>query len=177
MGFNQRFHKNVPQRKTSIYANEINSSKELADSYISQMTNLLKEALLLFKQTGHASYFLCRCFKDFYKIKNYKGIHCCNDNYIQILVDGSICSCAYAFDKIGDIWNLDKINLNKIIENNIKLSCKSCTIFNICRNSCCKNITNHECYIKQQMYENMKKYLQQYDVSYQELDIESLKIM
>lgn len=166
----------ITSDKFSSYPHFIHSTKNtgilsshgLANSYVKQMTELLQESFVEFKK-GNATPFLKKCFEDFCYIKPYTGIHCCRNIHIPILANGDIVLCPYDYDKIGDIFHLNEIDWCKIEQENIRKQCKTCSIFNICKNFCCKNITDDECFIMKQMHTNMVNLMKKYDISYSDL--------
>lgn len=147
------------------------STRELAEDYILQITQLADEAfnnyVTLFDRQS-MPIFLKRIFLEFIKTKNTNGIACCNENNICILADGTICACPYTHEKVGNIFNLEEIDWNKIKNDYTHEKCKSCSIFNVCRNRCCAEITDNQCYIMQEMNKNIKKLMEKYDISYNE---------
>ena len=145
------------------------SDRQLADSYIAQISEILEEAFVLFKK-GQSTGFIESAFMRFVQNHNYHGIHCANAKYFPLLADGTICSCPYTFDKIGDIFHLDAIDWDAVKQKYSRLQCSSCKLFSICGNSCCMNITDDECYIMRKLYQVMLHYMDIYDVSYDELD-------
>lgn len=147
------------------------STKELAKDYVLQMTQLADEAFNIYvtiSKRQYMSIFLKRIFSTFIEIKNTNGIACCNENNICILADGTICACTYTYEKVGSIFNLEEIDWNKIKNDYIHEKCKTCSIFNICRNKCCVEITDNLCYIMREMNKNIKELMEKYDISYYE---------
>ena len=145
------------------------SDRALADSYVSQMTELAEEAFKLHKE-GKTVGFLGRLFIDYVKLSRANGVRCCSDMYISILADGTICSCPYTLDKVGDIFHLDEIDWDEIKEKYCRESCKTCELFDVCKNYCLANITDDECYIMKKMHKNMVKLMEKYNISYEEFD-------
>ena len=147
------------------------STRKLAEEYVLQITQLADEAfnnyVTMFKRQS-IPIFLRRIFLEFIEIKNTNGIACCNENNICILADGTICACPYTHEKVGDIFNLEKINWNKIKNDYIHEKCKTCSIFNICRNRCYAETTDNLCYIMRKMNKNIKELMEKYDISYNE---------
>ena len=144
------------------------SDKELADSYIKQMTTIAEKAFILYKN-NRVTGFLKSLFINFVKKKGFHGIRCCNDTYVPILADGTICACPYTFDRVGDIFHLDEIDGDKIKTDFTKKECASCELFDICGNYCCKEIIDSECYIMKKIHKNILDLMNKYDITYDEL--------
>lgn len=146
------------------------SDKKLADSYIEQISIILEECFIHYKSKNKILVFMKRCFKSFYLHKDIIGIRCCNNNYIAILADGTIVSCPYTLNKIGNILKLNEINWKNIEQTHIKESCKTCDLFDICGNYCWVNITDDECYIMKKMNSVFKNLMDKYNITYEELE-------
>lgn len=147
------------------------SNRDLADLYINQLSNILEESFVIYKKSNKILLFMKRCLNSFYYKKDINGIRCCNDTYVSILLDGTILACPYSYTPVGNIFELDKVNWEEIKNNHIKDSCKTCDIFDICRNYCWANITDDECYIMKKMNHNFKLLMDKYNVTYDELNI------
>ena len=145
------------------------SSHEFAISYINQMIEMIDEALILFKK-GNYTPFLRRCFEIYCKGEPGIGVRCCSESNICMLANGDICSCPYTLDKVGDIFHFTELDFKKIQDKYMRPACKTCDIFSICKNFCCANITEDECYVMKQMHSNMKTLMKQHSVSYKELN-------
>ena len=146
------------------------SDKALADSYVTQMSELLEESFAIYKAKGVAVVFLKRCFDEFMRVKRMNGVYCCNDRTIAILADGTICLCPYTLDNVGDIFHLDNIDWQHIERDYRRPQCKECELFTICGNRCCKDITDNLCYITRKMHSKMKELMELHHLSYEELD-------
>ena len=144
------------------------SNKELADSYISQVVEILEETMQLFKE-GKNTGFLDSAYMHFMHERDCNGIRCVNDVFVPMLADGTICACPYTFEKIGDIFHVDEIDWQKIKEKYTIKKCLSCDLFSICGNYCCMNITDDECYIMHQIHDKMKTLMQKYNITVEEL--------
>ena len=151
--------------------NTVLSDKELADLYIVQMTDLIKDAVQIYKKNNkHATIFLKRAFNEFVKVKSMNGVFCCRDNNILMLADGTVCSCPYTFNKIGDIFHLNDINWNEIKERYSRNSCKRCDIFTVCGNRCHEDITDNLCYVMKNLHKNFMDIMEENNISYDEFD-------
>ena len=146
------------------------SDREMAKNYVEQMTLLTKQAIEIYKKENKATIFLKRVFNEFVRKKDMNGVFCCNDKSLSILADGTICVCPYTYDIAGHIFQLNKIDWEKIKEQYTRPSCKSCDIFHVCGNRCCKDITDNQCYVNRKMYENITKLMKEYDISYKEFE-------
>lgn len=145
------------------------SDKELADSYVNQMTELVKEALGLFKK-GHPSLFLWMAYAKFVRKKQFVGVNCCNANFVSVLADGTVCICPYTYEKAGDIFHIDAIDWQQVQEKYSRVRCKTCELFSICGDSCCANITDDECYIMRHMHKNMVALMEKEGVTCEALE-------
>ena len=152
------------------------SDRALAESYVRQMTELADEAfkdyVMVFKRKG-LTVFLRRVFSEFIKEKNTQGVSCCNNRKVCMLADGTICACPYTYEVVGDIFHFEEIDWNEIKTNYTHDKCKNCSIFNICRNRCCMEITENQCYIMREMNKNIKELMQKYNISYEEYEEKS----
>ena len=146
------------------------SDRELADSYVVQMTAMVKRAFGIYKENGgHGTFFLGRCFNQFVRRKRMNGVNCCRDTNILMLVDGTVCACPYTLVKVGDIFHLDDIDWGKVKETYSREECKDCGIYDVCGNSCCMEVTDNQCYIMRRMNRNMLALMEANGVSYGEL--------
>ena len=145
------------------------SDREMAKSYVDQITELAEESLVLYKK-GNLTPFLQGLFSHYIRKKRYHGVRCCNDIYVPMLVDGTICICPYTFEKVGDIFHLDEIDWDRIKDKYARKSCHSCELYDICGDYCCMNVTDDECFIMRQLYKNVTDLMKKYDISYEELN-------
>lgn len=167
----------IKPNKFSTFPNFIHSTKstgvlsthELAISYVEQVTEILDEAFRLFCN-GEKTYFLKRCFEIYCRGEPGDGIRCCSETNICMLVNGDICSCPYTLDKVGDIFHFNDIDFKKVREKYLHKRCVDCDIFNICKNFCCQNITDDECYTIKNLHKNMLFLMKEYNISYNDLN-------
>ena len=167
----QTLYSSFPNFVHSTSKTGVQSSKELATLYVKQLSKILEDALKNFLSTGKKNIILIRCLNDFYKIKHYNGIRCCNDKSISMLADGTIVSCPYIIDKVGDIFSFDQIDWQKIKEKHMRNSCHVCDLYEICGNYCYVNITNDECLIMKKMHQNIINLLKKYNITDKELEL------
>ena len=146
------------------------SDRALAESYVAQMTELAEESFDLYVKSGgiFVTAFFRRLFTEFIKVKKTRGVACCNNGRISMLADGTICVCPYTYEKIGDIFHFDDIDWDNVKADYTHEKCKVCPIFNVCRNRCCMEITDNQCYIMREMNKNIKGLMEKYGVSYEE---------
>ena len=124
--------------------------------YIKEYKQKLAEAIISYKYglKLENNHILKQALKDWYIPKDYSfGCKCFNDYKQYLTIDGRFMLCPYGHEYIGDIYSgIDKEKLNKYIPER----CKSCSYWEICRNTCIANITEHECIIFKEMHEFMK---------------------
>lgn len=85
--------------------------------------------------------------------KNVKGVRCCNENHIHLLMNGNFSLCSYDGIIVGDIYSgVDWDKVNSYIPN----KCKECKYWYVCRNHCIANITDNECKIFKRIYSFFK---------------------
>lgn len=147
------------------------SDAALAKSYVEQLTELADEAFgnyvnLMERKSMPA--FLKRIFLEFVQVKKTNGVACCNEGKVCILADGTICACPYTYKKVGDILRFDDIDWDKIKAEYTHEKCRECPIFNVCRNRCCMEVTENQCYIMKQMNRNILGLMEKYQISYDE---------
>lgn len=145
------------------------SDRGLAESYVNQVAELSEEAFRIYKD-GDLTPFLENLFARFVKVRDSRGIHCCNDYYVSVLADGRICVCPYTFEVIGDIFRFDDIDWDKVREKYSRPGCRSCGLFGVCGNCCCMNVTDDECYIMKALHGNTVRLMEKHGVTYEELD-------
>ena len=147
------------------------SDRALADSYIAQLTIMLRRAIWIYKErNGHTTIFLKRAFHEFVQKKSMNGVFCCNDESIAILADGTICVCPYTYEKAGDVFHLDKIDWNIIKDLYTKETCKTCELFHVCGNRCCMDVTDNQCYIMRNMHKNFVEIMKKNGITYEEFE-------
>ena len=152
----------------STSKNGVLSDKDLANSYILQVTKLTEIAIQLYKKYGFMNTFLRNVFTNYVMVKDFNGIRCFNNKYVSILADGTICSCPYTLEPVGDIFHLDEIDWNQVEDTYSKESCKTCEIFNVCRNFCCVDVTENQCYVSKELYKNVSSLMDKYGITYLE---------
>ena len=175
--FIKRDYMSIPDWIYSSYPNFVHSTektgvlsdRELADSYIRQITEISEEALALYKNQNLVTGFLRRIFADYVKVKNIHGVRCCNEYFISILADGTICSCPYSMESVGDIFHLDSFSLDAIEKSCYRPQCKSCSMLGICRNYCHIDITDNFCYVMRSLHRNILRLMHDYGITYEDL--------
>lgn len=146
------------------------SDRKLAVSFVRQITELTKEALELFKNKGIMTMFLKSAYSRYVKETQIFGVNCCNDTFVAVLADGTVCVCPYTFEKVGDLFHLDEIDWKLIHKKYTRPACSSCSLFNVCGNYCCANITDDECYIMRALNKNIISLMQEYNITSDDLE-------
>lgn len=105
--------------------------------------------------------------------RNYKnGVRCCNPNIENMTISGDFLLCPYNTIKVGDIYT----GIDYALVDSYKPErCKSCELWDICKNPCIMNITDNECYIFKTLYKHFLKLVKKYNLDTDALREEALK--
>ena len=162
---------------TSIWMNfphqtEVNHndsvSRELARRYCHVMAVALEGDFLRWSHgQRHNLSALGMAFHDWVeKAPSGRGVKCCNEKVLNVTLDGRYLLCPYGTDVVGDIYT--GIDWDAV-ERHIPERCRSCSLWEVCRNTCIANVTTNECYISRVMFRHILKLMGKYHVSYEEL--------
>lgn len=143
-------------------------SRDLAVRYCQVMAVALEGDFLRLKHgQKHNLSALGMAFHKWLETSSGRGVKCCNDDVLNVTLDGRFLLCPYGTEFVGDIYN--GVDWDAV-ESHIPERCKSCPLWDVCRNTCIANITTNECYISRVMYRHILKLMGKYRVSYEDLE-------
>lgn len=144
-------------------------TQEDVEKYLSSMQETIEEQLQYYLKDNYFidKFTLNRSLQKWYfpKTSTY-GVSCACSKVVTLTLDGRFLGCPYTNEYYGDIYT--GFNVEKL-ENQIPDKCTHCKIFNVCRNTCFKNTTNHECIIAKRMYAFFKNLEKKYSVKFNEI--------
>lgn len=150
-------------------------TKEIAQKYIVQFGKQLEIECIAVKNGMAINQlpFLSGVLKRWFFKRDYdKGVRCCNSNIINMTLSGDFLLCPYNTIKVGSIYTgLDYF----LIDSYKPERCKSCDLWDVCKNPCIMNITENECYIFKKIYKHFRKLVKKYNIHTQKLREEALE--
>ena len=175
-----RYDLNIPKGTRHInfpHSTNINHNdgidRELAKKYCKIICRFLELEFIKLKSDNSSSYgnfgypVIYMCFDRYIRIKNIRGVKCCNENVTPMTIEGKFLLCPYDEQYVGDIYT--GIDWNKV-ESYIPDRCKGCSQWKSCMNTCIANITDNECFISKVIYKHFYKLMEKYNFDYQYLD-------
>lgn len=143
------------------------SNRELAKLYCTIIGQRIECDFIKFKAGNKKGLnVLGMAFKKWVKLKTTRGVACCNENIHSLTIDGRFLLCPYGQEYVGDLTT--NIDFDKV-ESYIPNRCKSCSLWNVCNNSCIANITDTECYIAKILHRHFMKLMTKYNITYEDL--------
>lgn len=147
---------------------EVIRSDEDVEMYLSSIQKICEKQLnLCMEHGGHHirnDFTIRRCLMKWYEVKSSTyGVACASSKVVTVSLDGRFLACPYTEEYFGDIYA--GFNVSKL-EAQIPPKCKKCKIFDRCRNTCFKNITEHECIIAKRMFAFFKQLEKKYGIDF-----------
>lgn len=137
-------------------------TQEVADRYITQVTNQLDKALYCFSIDSLPSNVIKNLLHRWYSTSRIThGVVCCNEQLTSVNLDGTIMKCPYGTDVIGTIDNPPSYEL---MDSFIPEKCKSCEHWEICRCECVASVTGLDCYVNRTMIPVVKQLISKHGV-------------
>lgn len=152
-----------------------NLTREFAQQYVVQLARLLECECISLKAGANVKKLpiLSGVLKRWFYKRNYEhGVRCCNPNIEIMTLAGDFLLCPYNTIKVGDIYT--GINYD-LVDSYKPERCKSCELWDICKNPCIMNITDNECYIFKTLYKHFLKLVKKYNLNTDALREEALK--
>lgn len=149
-------------------ANVVRTEKDV-EEYLSCMQEFIEEQLWFYLKDDYFidKFALRNSIRKWYFPKDSAyGVSCACSKVVTISLDGRFLGCPYTNEYYGDIYTGFDV---KKIESQIPGRCRNCKIFNVCRNTCFKNTTDHECIIAKRMYAFFKNLEKKYSVNFNEI--------
>ena len=135
-----------------------------AQNYLVSLSLQVEEQILEYLRSGtlDGKQALVRSVQKWLEPKKAKfGVACCSDRMITLTLDGRFQICPYRSRYCGDIERGIDIDA---VERIVPVKCRVCPIFDVCRNTCIENATNHECYIARKMNAHLKTLERKYSI-------------
>lgn len=150
-------------------------TKEIAQQYVVQFGRKLELECIALKN-GTPMRKLCLLggvlLKWFYRRDYVQGVRCCNPNIENLTLAGDFLLCPYNTKTVGNIYTgIDYA----LVDSHKPDRCRSCELWDICKNPCIENITEHECYIFKTLYKHFRKLMDKYGLDDKALRQEILR--